>query len=176
MEPRLCHLVKWPDFKDYGFNLHAEKHKLGQYIGKVDEFSPAWYAGLREGDRIIEVNGVNISNENHKQVVERIKSVPNETKLLVVDEAADKWYKERKIVVKSTQNNVIYQKTPSERPTQEQNETNTTAIDSKSAKAGEQVTEKSPNKSHDKINNNNNEIVKNESSSDNSEILVSDGT
>lgn len=34
MEPRLCHLVKWPDFRDYGFNLHAEKNKLGQYIGK----------------------------------------------------------------------------------------------------------------------------------------------
>lgn len=121
--PRLCHLIKWPDFDGYGFNLHAEKAKSGQYIGKVDADSPAELAGLREGDRIIEVNLVNISNENHRQVVERIKSIPNETKLLVVDELADKWYKERKIVVKSTQSNVIHYKTPIPRPINNNNNT-----------------------------------------------------
>ena len=66
--PRLCHLIKWPDFDGYGFNLHAEKSKCGQFVGKVDDQSPAQAAGLREGDRIIEVNGVNIANENHRQV------------------------------------------------------------------------------------------------------------
>ena len=111
-QPRLCHLIKWPHFDGYGFNLHAEKAKSGQYIGKVDDDSPAQAAGLREGDRIIEVNMVNISNENHRQVVERIKSNPNETKLLVVDEAADRWYKERKLVVKNSQPNVIHLNTP----------------------------------------------------------------
>ena len=60
-------------------NLHAEKSRPGQFIGKVDENSPAEIAGLREGDRIVEVNGINISQENHKQVVQRIKAVPNET-------------------------------------------------------------------------------------------------
>lgn len=115
--PRLCHLFKWDDFDGYGFNLHAEKSKAGQYIGKVDEGSPAKYADLREGDCIVEVNGVNIANENHKQVVERIKAVPNETRLLVIDEEAKKWYKERKLVVKGTQHNVIYNKTPVPRPT-----------------------------------------------------------
>lgn len=114
--PRLCHLIKWPDFDGYGFNLHAEKTKAGQYIGKVDDDSPAKLAGLREGDKIIEVNSVNISNENHRQVVERIKSIPNETKLLVVEENADKWYRERKIVIKNSQTNVIYIRTPVPRP------------------------------------------------------------
>ncbi|XP_054718954.1 Na(+)/H(+) exchange regulatory cofactor NHE-RF2-like [Uloborus diversus] len=117
--PRLCHLIKWVDFDGYGFNLHAEKSRTGQFIGKVDEESPAQHAGLKEGDRIIEVNGVNIANENHRQVVERIKSIPNETKLLVVDEEADRWYKERKIVVKSIQNNVQIMKTPVPRPSKE---------------------------------------------------------
>ncbi|RWS13434.1 Na(+)/H(+) exchange regulatory cofactor NHE-RF2-like protein [Dinothrombium tinctorium] len=115
-KPRLCHIVKWPDFDGYGFNLHAEKSKSGQFIGKVDDGSPAQAAGLREGDKIIEVNGVNISNENHRQVVERIKSVPNETKLLVVDESAEKWYKEKKLTIKSSQPNVLYIKTPVPRP------------------------------------------------------------
>ncbi|XP_023214148.1 Na(+)/H(+) exchange regulatory cofactor NHE-RF1-like [Centruroides sculpturatus] len=114
--PRLCHLIKWDDFDGYGFNLHAEKSKAGQYIGKVDEGSPAEYADLREGDCIVEVNGVNIANENHKQVVERIKAVPNETRLLVIDEEGKKWYKDRKLVVKGTQHNVIYNKTPVPRP------------------------------------------------------------
>lgn len=114
--PRLCHLIKWPDFDGYGFNLHAEKTKTGQYIGKVDDDSPAKLAGLREGDKIIEVNSVNISNENHRQVVERIKSIPNETKLLVVEDSADKWYRERKIVIKNSQTNVIYIRTPVPRP------------------------------------------------------------
>lgn len=99
---RLCHVVKWPDYEGFGFNLHSEKSKPGQYLGKIDEGSPAQLAGLREGDRIVEVNGINISNENHKQVVERIKAVPNETKLLVVDPLADAWYKEHKIIIKST--------------------------------------------------------------------------
>ena len=57
-----------PSFDGYGFNLHAEKARPGQFIGKVDPGSPAEAAGMREGDRIIEVNGVNISHENHKQV------------------------------------------------------------------------------------------------------------
>lgn len=47
-----------------------------------------------------------------RQVVERIKAVPNETKLLVLDIAGDEWYKEKGIVVKVTQENVIFMKTP----------------------------------------------------------------
>ena len=56
--PRLCHIRKSPEFTGYGFNLHAEKGKAGQFIGKVDEGSPAAVAGLKEGDRIVEVRTV----------------------------------------------------------------------------------------------------------------------
>ncbi|XP_013775488.1 Na(+)/H(+) exchange regulatory cofactor NHE-RF1-like [Limulus polyphemus] len=117
--PRLCHIIKWPDFEGYGFNLHSQKSRHGQYIGKIDEASPAEFGGLREGDRIIEVNGVNVANENHKQVVERIKCIPNETNLLVVDPEAEKWYIENNVVVKSGQSNVIFLKTPTKRPVKE---------------------------------------------------------
>ncbi len=82
---RLCHVIKVEDFDGYGFNLHAEKGKQGQYIGKVDDGSPAERSGLKQGDRIIEVNGVNIGNETHKQVVQRIKAIASEVQLLVVD-------------------------------------------------------------------------------------------
>lgn len=82
--PRLCHVIKVDNFDGYGFNLHAEQGKPGQYIGKVDDGSPAETAGLKQGDRILEVNGISIANDVHKQVVQKIKSLSNETKLLVV--------------------------------------------------------------------------------------------
>lgn len=112
---RLCHILKCDNFDGYGFNLHSEKGKPGQYIGKVDEGSPAEAAGLKEGDRIIEVNGVNISNENHKQVVQRIKSVPDETKLLVVDTEADNYFKSKNIIIKSNHESVVYLRTKSDK-------------------------------------------------------------
>lgn len=112
--PRLCHLRRWPNFVGYGFNLHCEKSKPGQYIGKVDSDSPAESAGLREHDRIIEVNFVPIGNENHKQVVTRIKEgvTRNGTKygeeviLLVLDPEADNYYKNKSIIVRSSDANV----------------------------------------------------------------------
>ncbi|CAB3255132.1 unnamed protein product [Arctia plantaginis] len=82
--PRLCHVRKTPDFDGYGFNLHAEKGKPGQYIGKVDDGSPAELAGLKRGDRILEVNGHSIAGESHKQVVARIKERGDDAELLVV--------------------------------------------------------------------------------------------
>eukprot|EP00094_Tigriopus_californicus_P005035 TCALIF_04849-PA protein Name:"Similar to SLC9A3R1 Na(+)/H(+) exchange regulatory cofactor NHE-RF1 (Homo sapiens)" AED:0.17 eAED:0.17 QI:0/-1/0/1/-1/1/1/0/272 len=105
--PRLCHVTKWDHFDGYGFNLHAEKSRPGQYIGKVDESSPAEKAGLKEGDRIIEVNGVNINHENHKQVVSRIKASPNETRLLVVDAEAENFFKDHDIVIHGELSNVL---------------------------------------------------------------------
>lgn len=83
-ESRVCHVRKMPDFDGYGFNLHAEKGKPGQYIGKVDDGSPAERAGLKRGDRILEVNGNSITGETHKQVVARIKERPDDAELLVV--------------------------------------------------------------------------------------------
>ena len=113
--PRQCNLCKWADFSGYGFNLHAEKGKAGQYIGKVDAGSPAEYANLKEGDRIVEVNGTNIGNENHQQVVQRIKAGGQKTSLLVVDAEADKYYKERKIVVRGTESYVVVNDCPPSR-------------------------------------------------------------
>lgn len=109
---RLCHIVKWTDFDGYGFNLHGEKGKTGQYIGKVDDGSPAEAAGLKEGDHIIEVNSVNICSENHNQVVQRIKAVPDETQLLVVDSASEEYFKSNNITISSSLPDIVNLKTP----------------------------------------------------------------
>ncbi|XP_075880188.1 Na(+)/H(+) exchange regulatory cofactor NHE-RF2 isoform X1 [Nelusetta ayraudi] len=82
-KPRLCVMTK--DDGGYGFHLHGEKGKSGQFIRKVEAGSPAEAAGLRAGDRLVAVNGVNVERETHHQVVQRIKAVENRTRLLVVD-------------------------------------------------------------------------------------------
>ena len=128
--PRLCHLRKWSYFQGFGFNLHAEKTRNGQFIGKVDPNSPAEAAGLKEKDRIIEVNYVNISNENHQQVVKRIRSgleldgknYDNEVVLLVVDEDTDNYYKKLNQVVKSSLDEVARLETPPEKTDDDDNE------------------------------------------------------
>ena len=66
--PRLCHVIKWNEGDSFGFHLMANKNKLGQYIGKVDPASAAEAAGLKQGDRIVEVNGLSVTNLLHKEV------------------------------------------------------------------------------------------------------------
>lgn len=82
-KPRLCVITKGEN--GYGFHLHGEKGKSGQFIRKVEPGSPAEASGLRPGDRVVAVNGVNVERETHHQVVQRIKTVEHETRLLVVD-------------------------------------------------------------------------------------------
>ena len=99
---RLCHLKTWPDFAGFGFNLHADRATPGQYVGKVDEGSPAEASGLRLNDRIIEVNGRSVDGKNHAEVVADVKSIPGEVRLLVVDAETDEYYRSHDIVISST--------------------------------------------------------------------------
>lgn len=53
LRPRLCTMKKGAN--GYGFNLHSDKSKPGQFIRAVDPDSPAEASGLRAQDRIVEV-------------------------------------------------------------------------------------------------------------------------
>ena len=65
-KPRLCHIVKGSS--GYGFHLHGEKGKYGQVIRKIEPGSPAETSGLKQGDRVVEVNGKNVEHCNHQEV------------------------------------------------------------------------------------------------------------
>lgn len=89
--PRLCCLEKGPN--GYGFHLHGEKGKVGQFIRLVEPGSPAEKSGLLAGDRLVEVNGENVEKETHQQVVSRIRAALNAVRLLVVDPETDEQLK-----------------------------------------------------------------------------------
>ncbi|XP_077508220.1 uncharacterized protein LOC144119503 [Amblyomma americanum] len=104
---RLCHLVRVPDFQGYGFTLHEDKERKLETVLTVEPGSPAQAAGLRVNDIIIEVNGVNVEGASHQDILERIKSTSNETRLLVADENTAAWYKERSTTISRSLPSVI---------------------------------------------------------------------
>ncbi|KAM9844176.1 Na(+)/H(+) exchange regulatory cofactor NHE-RF1 [Aulostomus maculatus] len=91
LRPRLCVIQR--EANGYGFNLHSERARPGQYIRAVDEDSPAERAGLQPKDRIVQVNGVSVEGKTHSEVVAAIKAGGSETRLLVVDPDTDAFFK-----------------------------------------------------------------------------------
>ncbi|XP_041715065.1 Na(+)/H(+) exchange regulatory cofactor NHE-RF1 isoform X1 [Coregonus clupeaformis] len=96
LRPRLCSMKKGA--KGYGFNLHSEKSKPGQYIRAVDEDSPAAKAGLKPQDKIVQVNSMSVVGMQHSEVVAAIKAGGDETSLLVVDREAEAFFNSCKVI------------------------------------------------------------------------------
>ncbi|KAM4717434.1 Na(+)/H(+) exchange regulatory cofactor NHE-RF1-like [Anableps anableps] len=91
LRPRLCVIQRGSN--GYGFNLHSERARPGQYIRAVDEDSPAERAALQPKDRIVEVNSVSVEGKMHSEVVAAIKAGGDVTRLLVVDPDTDAFFK-----------------------------------------------------------------------------------
>ncbi|XP_051988092.1 Na(+)/H(+) exchange regulatory cofactor NHE-RF1-like isoform X3 [Xyrauchen texanus] len=96
LRPRLCVLEK--DENGYGFHLHGEKGKIGQFIRLVEPGSPAELSGLRAGDRLVFVNGERVENESHQQVVLRIRATAGNLELIVVDVETDQLLKKHELM------------------------------------------------------------------------------
>ncbi|TNN69437.1 Na(+)/H(+) exchange regulatory cofactor NHE-RF2 [Liparis tanakae] len=90
LRPRLCFLTRGEC--SYGFHLHGERNRGGQFIRKVEPGSSADQGGLRSEDRLVEVNGENVEKETHHQ---RIREVAHRTRLLVVDAETDEYLRSR---------------------------------------------------------------------------------
>uniref|UniRef100_A0A3Q0T5B8 NHERF family PDZ scaffold protein 1 n=1 Tax=Amphilophus citrinellus TaxID=61819 RepID=A0A3Q0T5B8_AMPCI len=83
LRPRLCVLEKRSS--GYGFHLHGEKGKIGQFIRLVEPDTPASEAGLLAGDRLMFVNGESVEGDSHQQVVAKIRATSGALELIVVD-------------------------------------------------------------------------------------------
>lgn len=95
LRPRLCVIEKGPN--GFGFNLHSEKSRPGQYIRAVDDDSPAQRSGLKPKDRLIQVNGVSVEGKQHAEVVAAIKAGGDKASLLVVDSDTDAFFKKCRV-------------------------------------------------------------------------------
>ena len=108
--PRLCTL-KLADHgagSSFGFTVKTDKKNNQKSIIEVVKGSVADNAGIRPNDVLIEVNGVNVSIDNHRQVTERIKSMTNDRlQLLVLSQMEYELYQQRDVVPKSNQLNII---------------------------------------------------------------------
>lgn len=83
LRPRLCVLEKGSG--GYGFHLHGEKGKVGQFIRLVEPDTPASEAGLLAGDRLMFVNGDSVEADSHQQVVAKIRATSGALELIVAD-------------------------------------------------------------------------------------------
>lgn len=65
----------------------------GQFLWEVDAGLAAERAGMREGDRVLAVNGESIEGLDHQQTVLRIRAHEDRVTLLVIDPASDEFYR-----------------------------------------------------------------------------------
>ncbi|NXR49748.1 NHRF4 protein, partial [Hippolais icterina] len=100
---RELHMVKGP--AGYGFLLKEDDCSSwgvasplslltveSQFLWEVDAGLPAEQAGMREGDRVLAVNGESIEGLDHEQTVHRIRAREDQVTLLVIDPAGDEFY------------------------------------------------------------------------------------
>uniref|UniRef100_A0A8C8AE95 PDZ domain containing 3 n=1 Tax=Otus sunia TaxID=257818 RepID=A0A8C8AE95_9STRI len=83
---RELHMVKGP--AGYGFLLKEDdcsSGATGQFLWDVDAGLPAEQAGMKEGDRLLAVNGESIEGLDHQQTVLRIRARDDQVTLLVID-------------------------------------------------------------------------------------------
>ena len=115
---RLCRLRAWDDRCGYGFYMEQVRDgRPGHFVGRVDLGSPADAAGLRVGDRVVEVDGANVDDLSHQDVVDRVASSGDQhVTLLVVDPAADRFFSEQNVVVTASMDGVKTTTCPDTKP------------------------------------------------------------
>jgi len=69
-EPRLCHLLTWPNYEGYGFFVAYNTD--GCYVKTVEPNSPAQLGGLRPLDRIIEINSKQVTAKDREYIMKQI--------------------------------------------------------------------------------------------------------
>jgi len=106
LRPRIIYIKK--SKKGYDFHLVTREKKMtsqrnlikGHFVGQVIPGGVSDAAGLLVGDRIIEINNVNVEKESHHFVIATMKRADG-VSLLVVDERTDEFFSSRNLTPNS---------------------------------------------------------------------------
>ncbi|XP_031725438.1 Na(+)/H(+) exchange regulatory cofactor NHE-RF3 [Anarrhichthys ocellatus] len=85
LKPKLCKMEKAST--GYGFHLNGIQGVSGNHIKEVVKGGVADRADLEDDDIVVEVNGVNVEQSSHDEVVEMIRSSGSSLELLVANES-----------------------------------------------------------------------------------------
>ncbi|XP_059912684.1 NHERF family PDZ scaffold protein 4b [Gadus macrocephalus] len=83
--PRLCFLRR-DEGERYGFNLTVERGSRGHLVRKLASRGAAERSGLRDGDRVLEVNGFFVDDVSQAVMARRIRISGNQLCVLVLDQ------------------------------------------------------------------------------------------
>lgn len=97
-QPRLCYLVK--EGSSFGFSLKTVQGVKGVYMTDVAPQGVATRAGVLDDDHLIEVNGENVEDATHEEVVEKVRKAGSRVTFLLVDKETDQQHREQKIKLK----------------------------------------------------------------------------
>ncbi|XP_075335582.1 Na(+)/H(+) exchange regulatory cofactor NHE-RF3 [Odontesthes bonariensis] len=92
-KPKLCYLVK--SNSNYDFSLRSVKGEMGLFMTDVTSGGVACKAGVRNKDRLLEINGENVENCTHDEVVEKIRKLGGSVMFLLADDETDKFYQSK---------------------------------------------------------------------------------
>ncbi|XP_036401744.1 Na(+)/H(+) exchange regulatory cofactor NHE-RF3-like [Megalops cyprinoides] len=94
-KPKLCFLEKAKS--GYGFSLKSTQGEKGIFMAEVTPNGLAEKAGVRPCDRVLEVNGENVEDATHEQIVEKVKASGSSVMFLLMDEETDRYYTNKKM-------------------------------------------------------------------------------
>ncbi|XP_036128650.1 Na(+)/H(+) exchange regulatory cofactor NHE-RF3 isoform X1 [Molossus molossus] len=97
-QPRLCYLVK--EGSSFGFSLKTVQGQKGVYLTDITPQGVAMKAGVLANDHLIEVNGENVEDATHEEVVEKVRKSGSRVMFLLVDKETDKHHSEQNIKFK----------------------------------------------------------------------------
>ncbi|KAM3608289.1 uncharacterized protein V6R79_022650 [Siganus canaliculatus] len=85
--PKVISLTKRPGHT-FGFYLRIEQGEQGHLVRSLEVGGPAQLAGMKDGDRILRVNGAFIDDHPHSEVVELVRNSGASVTFHVLDEAS----------------------------------------------------------------------------------------
>ncbi|XP_071332383.1 Na(+)/H(+) exchange regulatory cofactor NHE-RF3 [Trachinotus anak] len=94
---KLCYLVK--SSSGFGFSIRSVKGEQGLFMTEVIPGGMADRAGVKVNDHLLEVNGENVEDYTHDQVVDKIKMAGSNIMFLLADEETDRYYQNKRMKI-----------------------------------------------------------------------------